>query len=143
MHGLFAYSFDRETFHGNFATREAALAAAGQALRQRQDMPEGIFVGQWAMPDPQTDGHADPVLDAMRSRFQSATGESNYLSRVSEHDAADLDAALQRVIGDWLSKTGHAPRPTKVRAVSHHPVPNVLHVPDAVGERETSVMGEA
>lgn len=143
MNGTFAYSFDRETFIGRYPSREAALAAAGRALKDRADQPEGIFVGQWSEPDPQTDGHADNVLAAMHDRFAAATGDTGYLSVVGEQQAAALDTAIQTAIRDWLTHQNLTPRATKVRAVSHHPVPNVHHVEVPAGERETSMIGEA
>ena len=143
MTGTFAFSFDRETFYGRFPTREAALAAAGHALLQRVDQPEGIFVGQWSVPDPQTDGHAEAVVVAMQDRSRQATADTNYLTDVTEQQAADLDTALQKTVADWLARHRLTPHPTRVFAVSHHPVPNVHHVAVPVGERETSLIGEA
>lgn len=143
MTGTFAYSFDRDTFHGRFPTREAALAAAGRALKDREDQPEGIFVGQWSEPDPQTDGHAEAIIEAMRDRAQSATGERGFLNNVTEQQAAALDTAIQTALRDWLAQTGLTPRATRVHAVSQYPVPNVHHVDVPAGERETSLIGEA
>lgn len=143
MTGTFAYSFDRETFQGRFPNREAALAAAGRALVDRADQPEGIFVGQWSEPNPQTDGHAEEVIAAMHDRFHAATGESSYLNNVTEQQAAALDTSIQTAIRDWLAHTGLTPKATRVHAVSHYPVPNVHHVAVPAGERETSLFGEA
>lgn len=143
MTGSFAFSFDRETFYGSYPTREAALAAAGRALKNRDDQPEGIFVAQWSVPDAQTDGHAEGVIVAMQDRSRQATGDTNYLDRVTEQQAASLDDALKTAVADWLARHDLAPKATRVHAVSHHPVPNVHHVAVVAGERETSLIGEA
>ncbi|HEX8323101.1 MAG TPA: hypothetical protein VF595_04230 [Tepidisphaeraceae bacterium] len=143
MTGSFAYSFDRDTYYGNYPTREAALAAAGRALKSRADQPDGIYVGQWSLPDPQTDGHAEGVLLAMCDRFAQATGDTGYLARVSEQQAAALDTALQTTLTEWLAKNGLTPKATRVHAVSQYPVPNVHHVDVPLEERETSLIGEA
>ncbi len=139
----FAYSFDRDNYHGNYPTRQAALDAALKALRSRSDVPEGIFVGQWIQPDPQSTGHADSVLEAMRDRWHASSESGDYLASVNEHQAADLDAALDTCIREWLTKNALLPAATRLRAISEHPVPNVHHVPVPAHERETSLMGEA
>jgi hypothetical protein len=143
MTGTFAFSFDRETFRGTFESRQAALAAATEELKKRDDLPAGIYIGQWAEPDPQSDHHAEDVVAAMRDRFRAATGESKYLAKLDEQTMADLDYDLDRAIRSWLSKHKLTAMPIKVRAVSEHPIPNVVHVADLGGARETSVIGEA
>jgi len=142
MTGLFAFSLDRETFRGAFETRQQALDAAMAALQRRSDMPEGIFVGQWAEPDPQADDHAEAVVERMRDRWRATASEEKFLDAVSEQQLADLDYDIERVLRAWLAKHTLLPRPTKVRAVSEHPIPTVRHVAVST-ERETSVMGEA
>jgi hypothetical protein len=139
----FGYSFDRDTFHGQFDTRQAALAEAMKALKNRSDVPEGIFVGQWIEPDPRTTDHAERIIDAMRDRWDSSPESGEYLPAVSDQEMADLDAELDRAIRGWLTKHNLLPAPVKVRGVSEHPVPNVHHVAVPAHERETSMMGEA
>jgi len=141
MTGTFAFSFDREVFRGTFDSRQAALAAAHEELKKREDLPAGIFIGQWAEPDPQTDGHAESVVADMRDRWRIATGESTYLEKPTEQQLADLDYDLDRTIRGWLAKHKLLPRPTRVRAVSEHPIPTVNHVAQAE-LHETSVIGE-
>ncbi len=139
----FGYSFDRDTFNGNFPTRKAALDAALQALGNRSDVPEGIFVGQWIEVNPQTSDHSDMVLDAMRDRWQASSQSGEFLNHVNEHDAADLDQTINQCLREWLAKHNLVPTATKVRGVSEYPVPNVHHVDTPKHERETSFMGEA
>jgi hypothetical protein len=143
MMPTFAYSFDRDTYHGAFPTRQAALDAALKALRDRSDQPEGIFVGQWIEPNPCADGHADRLIECMRDRWLSSPEAQAYLDDVTEQQAADLDTQIDHTIRAWLNKHGLFPKAVKVRAVSEHPVPNVNHVAVTKGERETSLMGEA
>ena len=142
MVGKFAYSFDRDTFRGAFDSRQAAQEAAFAALKQREDMPPGIFVGQWCEPNPQADHHADSVIADMKSRWKESGAEGKFLGQVTEQQAADLDYALESTIRAWLTKHELLPKPTRVRAVSEHRIPNVHHVADST-ERETSVIGEA
>jgi hypothetical protein len=143
MIGQFAFSFDRETFRGIYPTRQAALDAALKHLRERSDMPEGIFIGQWVQPDPQSADHAEAVIEAMRDRWENTGAESKFLSQITDQQLADLDHEIDRAIRTWLTKHDLAPKPTKVRAVSEHPVPNVHHVATNPNEKETSLMGEA
>lgn len=139
----FGYSFDRDTFHGQFDTRQAALAEAMKALKQRTDVPEGIFVGQWIEPDPRSTDHAELIVNAMRDRWEMSSESGAYLSSVTDQEMADLDAELDRAIRAWLTKHHLLPSPVKVRGVSEHPVPNVHHVNVPAHQRETSMMGEA
>ncbi|HEX8342463.1 MAG TPA: hypothetical protein VF624_16290 [Tepidisphaeraceae bacterium] len=143
MTGKYAYSFDQEDYRGAFDTREAALQAGLSALRDRSDMPEGVFVGQWAEPDIAADGHAECVIDAIRDRWNALEGDRAFLANLTEQQAADLDHHLATAVRNWLVKHALLPRPTEVRAVSHHAVPMVHHVASPQGERETSVIGEA
>ena len=143
MPGPYAYSFDQDTFRGRFDTRQQALDAAARALCDRADQPEGSFVGQWLEPDAQTAGHAGPVVAAMRDRWRQAGGDHGYLDAVDEDGLAELDGTLKRALQAWLADHDLLPATTRVRAVSHHPVPNVHHVAVAAGERETSLIGEA
>lgn len=139
----FAYSFDQETFHGRYHTRDVALAAAKKALRDREDMPEGIFVGQWSEPDPQTAGHAEAIIAAMQDRARQANGDADYLDGVTDQQTAALNEAVNATLTDWLRRTGLTPQATRVVAVSHHPVPTIEHVKVPHGERETSLIGES
>ncbi len=143
MTPTFAYSFDRENYQGSFATRQQALDAALAALKNRSDQPEGIFVGQWVQPDPQSTDHAESLIEAMRDRWQASPESGEYLDRVTEQQHADLDHEIDRCIRTWLNKHDLLPAPIRVRAVSEHPVPNVHHVAVPEHERETSLMGEA
>ena len=143
MPGPYAYSFDQDTFRGRFDSRQQALDAAARALRDRADQPEGIFVGQWLEPDVQTAGHAGPVVAAMRDRWRRAGGDRGFLDAVDERSLGELNADLERVLKAWLADHDLLPATTRVRAVSHHPVPNVHHVAVTSDERETSLIGEA
>lgn len=139
----FGYSFDRDNYFGSYPTRQAALEAALQALKERSDVPEGIFIGQWIQPDVQSCGHAETIIESMRERWEASSESGNYLDQLNEHQIADLDASLNACIRDWLKRHQLMPAPTKLRAISEHPVPNVHHVPVPQHERETSLMGEA
>src|SRR5690606_13651287 len=123
MSPTFAYSFDRDTFHGSYTTRQIALEAALKALKDRSDAPEGIFVGQWVVPDPQTTDHAERLIEWMRERWSASTEQGPYLESINEQQAADLDHEIDRCIRTWLAKHELTPRLAKVRAVSEHPVP--------------------
>jgi hypothetical protein len=143
MNPLFAFSFDRDTWSGSYPTRQQALDAALKALKDRSDVPEGIFIAQWVETDPQSTDHAEAVIEQMRDRWHASSEAGSYLDHVNEQQSADLDHEMDRCIRAWLAKHDLLPRPTKVRAISEHPVPNVHHVPVPTHERETSLIGEA
>lgn len=120
----FAYSFDRETFHGDFATRELAVQVGFKAAEELGGAVEAIYVGKKQPVDPMADHHAETVVRAMRRRMLEKTGEANYLATANEHLLADLDAAIEAAVVDWLTRHNLKPAP-KLAALSEHPLPTV------------------
>jgi hypothetical protein len=122
----FSYSFDRETFHGNFPTRQEALKKGLEKISDQNDSPEMIYIGKRVPIDPGTSGLAEMVLGAMRRRVreESGDGSSSYLKRIDEHQLAELDEKLNSVIREWLSKYELSPAQSKISAISEHPVPH-------------------
>lgn len=120
----FAYSFDRETFRGEFATREeAAIAGQAEALKFMA-VVEAVYVGKRVPTNPQADMHADDVVRAMKRRMLTKTGDASYLAAANEHVVADLDASLEHAIIDWLKR--HQLQPAdKFGSISEHPLPAV------------------
>jgi hypothetical protein len=125
MVGKFAFSFDRDTFHGHERTRQDALAAAERKLNGLEFIPEAIFVGKRVPTDPGTSGLAETVLKLMRRRMNEsgADAASQQRLRVNEHQLAELDDALDRVIRAWMAKHDLEPGDSKVIAISEHPLP--------------------
>jgi len=122
----FAYSFDRHTYTGLFNSRQEAIAAGIARSREIGSSGiEAVYVGMVIQPDAQASGHAEEVIKNMVRRARGAEGESydGYLRRVSEQQEADLDAALERVVTEWLKKHELMPQFTRVRAVSEHAIP--------------------
>lgn len=132
----FAYSFDRETFRGEFATREEA-AEAGQAEALKvMSIVEAVYVAKRVPTNPQADMHGDDVVKVMKRRMLSKTGDASYLAAANEHVVADLDAAIEHAIVDWLKRHELSPA-DKFSSISEHPLPSVhAHAPsrnDEVG----------
>lgn len=120
----YGYSFDRETFRGEFATREQALDAGLRSAAARSGMVAAVFVGKRVAVDTQADHHAEDVVRSMRRRMQSKTGDGGYLAGANEHVLADLDTALAHAINGWLER--HALMPAaRVTSISEHPLPAV------------------
>jgi len=126
MDGCFSYSFDRETFHGNSDTRQDALKNALEKLNELSDSPEMIYVGKRVPIDPGASGLSELVISAMRRRVHDEIGgnEREYLMRINEHQLADLDENLSRIITGWLERYKLAPSHVKITAISEHPVPH-------------------
>jgi hypothetical protein len=123
--GNFAHSFDRETFQGAADTRQAALKAAFEKLPQLESSPEAVYVGKRVPVDPGSSGLAEMIMGAMRRRVRDVTGDnsSQYLIRVNEHQLAELDDEIDRVVRTWLAKHELMPTQSKIIAISEHPVP--------------------
>lgn len=122
MRGTYAFSLNGENYAGAHETRQGALAAALELARKAADAPATVYVGQRVTADPQAAGHADRLIDAMRERA-AAEGNSPYLARVTEHDAADLDTAIEAAILGWLKQHQFMPTRFNVDAISEHTVP--------------------
>ncbi len=121
----FAYSFDRASFTGQFNSRLQALAAGVSHSRQLGAGIDSVYVGMIVPPDAQASGHAEELIKNMVRRARGAAGESyeGYLTRVTEQQEAELDAAIERSVMGWLKKHDLLPQFTKVRGVSEHAIP--------------------
>jgi hypothetical protein len=138
MMNRYAFSVDRESFRGEYSTRELAVAAGLDAARELPSV-EAIYVGKKTPVDTQTDDHAETVVKSMRRRMLEEAGDANWLGRANEHVLADLDAALEHAIVDWLRRHQLTPA-DKITAISEHPIPTVAaHAPDR--NTEPSMIG--
>ena len=136
----YAYSFNRDTFQGEFATREQAIEAGLKAAAARVSAPPtAVYVGKRVPTDPQADGHAEEVVKSMRQRMLDRAGDSAYLAAAHEHALADLDAALARAIGEWLTRNDFGPA-AKVKSISEHPLP-LSHEHGPSSSDEVQLMG--
>jgi hypothetical protein len=143
MVGKFAYSFDRDTFHGHEHTRQQALGVAERKLKEIDFIPEAIFVGKRIPTDPGTSGLAEMVLTAIRRRMSEngADAASRQRLKVNEHQLAELDDELDRVIKAWMAKHELLPGDSKVIAISEHPLPQSSVSRHPKGASEVSELG--
>ncbi|MEL7238456.1 MAG: hypothetical protein AAGK78_06310, partial [Planctomycetota bacterium] len=93
---VYTYSFDRETFRGRFATREAAREAGVQALPKWPGPAEAIYVGRVIDHAPPLDNLAAPLLETLRSR--AGEQASAALDAVAEKATGELDDRLARFV---------------------------------------------
>jgi hypothetical protein len=143
MVGKFSYSFDRETFRGLFDTRQDALKNGITKANEQQNTPEAIFVGKRVPLDCGTTGLAEMILGTMRRKVRNEVGEAGAqpLLHVNEHQLAELDDAIDKVIRDWMAKHELAPTQSKVIAISEHPVPQPSMTRSKNGTPEVSDLG--
>ena len=135
----FAFSFDRETFRGEFATREEAAVAGQAEALNLMSIVEAVFVAKRVPTNPQADGHGDDVVKSMRRRMHVKRGDAGYLAAANEHVVADLDAGIEHAIVDWLKRHELMPA-DKFSSISEHPLPSVnAHGPS--GNDEVGMMG--
>jgi len=116
----YAYSFDRNTFFGSFATRQEAYYAALTRATALTDRPESIYVAERLQPSMQTNGHASPVLREMRRRAETEAGDAaeDWLKNVTGQQQVDLDSMLSQTVLAWLRKHEYQPTFFTVRSVS-------------------------
>lgn len=121
MAGNFSYSFDRDTYHGQYATRAEALAAGLKHLADEKMQGETVFVGKRIPFELGLDDLAENVLKLLQKRLRSEAAESTEpLLHVNEHQLADLDSRLQQAVKDWLVVDQLLPSGGKVTAISEH-----------------------
>jgi hypothetical protein len=144
--GTYAFSLDRESFHGVFNTRREAFDAGCKAADRLNAQVNEIYVGQRVAGDPQANLHAWEMIKSMRDRARAAVSDDarGYLAHVTEAQAADLDGAIEAVITRWLNNYKLAPTFFRIEAISEHPVPCVAsHTAIANDESEVSDIGES
>lgn len=139
----FSYSFDRETFRGLHDTRQDALKKGLEEARLLPVTPEAVYVGKRVPVDPGTAGLAEMILGAVRRRLRDEIGNDAIqpLVRVNEHQLAELDDAIDRVVRQWLAKHELTPTQSKVVAISEHPVPLPSMTPSSDAS-EVGLIGE-
>lgn len=142
---LFAYSFDRDRFDGSLSTRQEALKTALGTISAMQTAPEAVYVGKRVPMDPGSSGLAEMILSAMRRRLREQAGESSngYLMRVNEHQLAELDDEIDRVVRGWLDRHSLAPTQSRIVAISEHPVPQPSMKQIERNGNEVSELGES
>lgn len=108
-----AYSFDGETYCGNFATDIEALDEALreiEAVRKHDpdDVPDSVYIGVCEIFEPYISG-----WDIIEAAVQQADDEGfsewddNYLSDVTKEQCGDLEGELDRVFKKWIDKYNH------------------------------------
>ena len=145
MVGKFSYSYDRETFRGIYDTRQDALKNGIAKLPEQQSTPEAIYVGKRVPIDCGTSGLAEMILGTMRRKVRNEVGDAGAqpLLKVNEHQLAELDDAIDRVIRDWMTKHELIPAQSKVIAISEHPVPQPMMTRPSNGTPEVHELGES
>lgn len=139
----FAYSLDREQFDGNLPTRQEALKTGLNKALTLESPAEAVFVGKRVPIDPGSSGLAEMILAAMRRRVREQTGgaSGDYLMRVNEHQLAELDNEIDRVVRGWLDKHELAPTQSRIVAISEHPIPQPTMKPADRNGNEVSDLG--
>lgn len=139
MFKQYAFSFDRESFQGEFATREQAAEAGLRAAVANLNNVAAVYVGKRVPTDPQADGHAEQIAKSMRQRLTARAGDAAYLPAADEHALADLDAEVAKTIVEWLKRHELMP-PARVKSLSEHALP-VVHVHGPSRSDEVQLMG--
>jgi len=137
MHPKYAFSLNRQEFHGSYANREEALTAGIEAARLDQDSPQTVYVAQCVPADSKAAGHARAVLSNMTARAREEFGDaaSSFLTKLSRQQVDNLDKSLELVIRGWLEHNELNPGFSKYEAIGQYPVPSV-HFSDFAGNSD-------
>lgn len=147
MIGKYAFSFDRETFRGDYNSRTEALNAALETARTEADPPATVYVACRAPLDPHAHSHGETIIQRMRRAVRADVGPEGeaFLKFVTDQEEADLDHEIERTIRAWLSKHELLLPSGKLAAISEHPVPMPTHAGIGAagnGELEVHEIGE-
>ena len=151
----YAYSFDRESFVGDFPDRAAALEAAKSdlidsvragrtgATNSTTDSPtEAIYVARRVPAVLHARGHAKVVAAALRDAFAETTArDGSRLRRPTEEDLAALDEKLADAVATWLRDRDLVQQEQTVEAIAEHPVDLKPHV-EPTEDLEIGPLGE-
>ncbi len=146
MTAVFVYSFDRETFAGEFSTRNEALAIALNRADGNPSPLTAVYVGQRVSPNPRAFGHARAVIDRMKDRVAEDIGDDadSYLRGLTDKQVTELDVAMEKAILTWLDSNRLMPQCTKVESITEHPVPIPMQWREPAGDasNEVHLVGE-
>jgi hypothetical protein len=146
MSAKYSFSFDRETFEGNYNSRSEAFAAALKKAATLEDAPTTVFTGERVPGDPQAAGHAEEIINCMIDRARGVWGDEadHYLRNVTREQMRDLDGALEQVILRWLQLHQLRPSFFRIAAVSEHQLAAPATVSSGPGENnEVHDLGES
>lgn len=121
----YAYSYDREDYHGSFAAPEDAVGAAVSNSEGLASPPTTIYVGTLVEADPQAGDHARQLIENMNRRAHVDYGDvaARYLRNLTWKQIDDLDKVVEQAILGWLRKHSLYPTYTKVADIREYPVP--------------------
>jgi hypothetical protein len=103
-------SSDEESFHGHYATKEEALAAAPSDL-EGVEPGQRFWVGGGRLWRPSFSVSPEQLFETLADHASDECGEiaEDWLSAVSREDEAALEHDLHAVVMAWLKRTGNLP----------------------------------
>jgi len=120
----FSWSRDEERYHGEFATREAALEEAAAEYPEQEAFWTGLIVRPnvkaW-LPD------VDHQIEAMQERAWEEAGEisETFMEDVTKDQRKELQAEMDAVMLAWMARHNLEPRFWLVEQVEEHEMPQV------------------
>lgn len=125
MNPTFVFSLDRETWLGEFPSRQTAAAEGIRKAQAHPDSISTVYVGQKITPAPRANGNARMVVDTVARKMRDDAGDiaDDFLRGVSEQQVMELDGQIEKALLAWLEKNDLAPHFYFVEAISEHPVP--------------------
>lgn len=125
----FCYAFNQETgYEGEYATREAALAAAVAHNAELIDPYTTVWTaqnGRWALGSEFLTGAAALLIEYARDNNGEAEADAaapEWLEEVSAEAEADLAYMIKTTFDAWCPAHGHTPRLWHVTDVVEHAI---------------------
>jgi hypothetical protein len=122
----YCLSSNEETFSGDYASREEAIAFAADELGVE---PGGLFwVGRSVPYVVEVRKHtADRLVEQLAEDAYDEVGDvaEDWLRRVTDGQLTDLASRLDSVVEAWLEDYGHEPGFWRVEDVTEHRAPGV------------------
>lgn len=108
-----AWSFDGERYSCTHNNTAEALAEALADIRtyEKGKRPEKVYIGQCEFYKPSLMGTSYDVIEAVQCAVYDEGGEyaEDYLEDVTKEDREELEAALEVVFQEWITKHNYHP----------------------------------
>jgi hypothetical protein len=103
---MFSYAFDEQTFHGDFATREEAIAEAaseggGDTFWTGENVPATQPEDWWV---------AEDWLEHVSCQDEYSGDHADGWDESTKEQRAELESLVRPILGEWLDR--HSLRPS-------------------------------
>lgn len=104
---IYAYSFDRKKWYGDYMSREEALDAAISVVQSKEEL--GVYTGIGIIYKPTIDTKDVLELVGLQAELDTGLDLHEWFNNVTPEELAMLGNELEKTLNNWLEKTGQKP----------------------------------